>query len=80
MVLVLGINMNVGIGNINNLKKQVLEQFRIELPVMCVKARILRETIADRTVGSYQIYDAIETSKKRYHGRLFLRYWRFSEQ
>ena len=66
------INMDVGIGDINSLKKQVTEQFRDELPVLRAKARVSQETIADKIGVSRQTYNAIETGKREITWTTFL--------
>ena len=56
--------MDVGIGDIGMLKKQVMEQFREELPVLRAKARVSQETIANKIGVSRQTYNAIETGNR----------------
>ena len=56
--------MDVGIGDISKLKRDVTEQFRDELPVLRAKARVSQETIAEKIGVSRQTYNAIETGKR----------------
>jgi len=56
--------MDVGIGDINKLKKHVTEQFIDELPVLRAKVRVSQETIAEKIGVSRQTYNAIENGKR----------------
>ena len=56
--------MDVGIGDISKLKRDVTEQFRDELLVLRAKARVSQETIAEKIGVSRQTYNAIETGKR----------------
>lgn len=64
--------MDVGIGDINRMKKIVTEQFRDELPVLRAKAKVSQENIAEKIGVSRQTYNAIETGKKDIPWTIFL--------
>lgn len=64
--------MNIGIGDIGELKKQVMEQFRDELPVLRAKVRVSQETIAEKIGISRQTYNSIETGKRDISWTTFL--------
>lgn len=56
----------------NELKKDVIERFRNELPVLRAKARVSQELLAEKIGVSRQTYSAFETGKREMSWTFFL--------
>ena len=64
--------MGISTDDITELKRSVMEQFRIELPVLRARARASQETIAEKIGISRQTYSGIETGKREMTWTTFL--------
>jgi len=58
--------------DVNVLKKDVMDRFRNELPVLRVKACVSQELLAEKIGVSRQTYSAFETGKREMSWTIFL--------
>lgn len=64
--------MGISTDDITELKHNLMEQFRNELPVLRARARASREVIAEKIGISRQTYSGIETGKREMTWTIFL--------
>lgn len=64
--------MGISTDDITELKHNLMEQFRNELPVLRVRARASQEVIAEKIGISRQTYSGIETGKREMTWTIFL--------
>ena len=64
--------MGISTDDITELKHNLMEQFRNELPVLRARARASQEVIAEKIGISRQIYSGIETGKREMTWTIFL--------
>lgn len=64
--------MGISTDDITELKHNLMEQFRNELPVLRARARASQEVIAEKIGISRQTYSGIETGKREMMWTIFL--------
>lgn len=64
--------MGISTDDITELKHNLMEQFRNELPVLRARARASQEVIAEKIGISRQTYSGIETGKREMTWTIFL--------
>lgn len=64
--------MGISTDDITELKHNLMEQFRNELPVLRARARASQEAIAEKIGISRQTYSGIETGKREMTWTIFL--------
>lgn len=64
--------MGISTDDITELKHNLMEQFRNELPVLRARARASQEVIAEKIGISRQTYSGIETGKREMRWTIFL--------
>ena len=64
--------MGISTDDITELKHNLMEQFRNELPVLRARARASQEVIAEKIGISRQTYSGIETGKREMTWSIFL--------
>ena len=64
--------MRINADDITELKQELVEIFRNELPVLRAKARVSQEIIAEKIGISRQTYSALETGKREMTWTIFL--------
>lgn len=64
--------MGISTDDITELKHNLMEQFRNELPVLRARARASQEVIAEQIGISRQTYSGIETGKREMTWTIFL--------
>lgn len=63
--------------NNDSTRRDLMERFRIELPVFRAKAKVSQELLADKIGISRQTYSGIETGKREMTWTVFLALWTF---
>ena len=58
-------------------KSELMEKFRLELPVLRAKARISQEELSAKVGISRQTYSGIETGRREMTWTVFLALWSF---
>lgn len=71
--------MGISTDDITELKHNLMEQFRNELPVLRARARASQEVIAEKIGISRQTYSGIETGKREMTWTIFLALLAFSQ-
>lgn len=66
--------MGISTDDITELKHNLMEQFRNELPVLRARARASQEVIAEKIGISRQTYSGIETGKREMTWTIFWHY------
>ncbi len=61
----------------DSVRGELMEKFRVELPVFRAKAKVSQEFLADKIGISRQTYSGIETGKKEMTWTIFLALWTF---
>ena len=64
--------MRINVDDVTELKRELVEIFRNELPVLRAKARVSQEIIAEKIGISSQTYSALETGKREMTWTIFL--------
>lgn len=64
--------MRINVDDVTELKRELVEIFRNELPVLRAKARVSQEIIAEKIGISRQTYSALETGKREMTWTIFL--------
>ena len=64
--------MRINADDFTELKQELIEIFRNELPVLRAKARVSQEIIAEKIGISRQTYSALETGKREMTWTIFL--------
>lgn len=61
----------------DSVRSELMEKFRVELPVFRAKAKVSQEFLADKIGISRQTYSGIETGKREMTWTIFLALWTF---
>ena len=61
----------------DSVRSELMEKFRVELPVFRAKAKVPQESLADKIGISRQTYSGIETGKREMTWTIFLALWTY---
>ncbi len=61
----------------DSVRSELMEKFRVELPVFRAKAKVSQESLADKIGISRQTYSSIETGKREMTWTMFLALWTY---
>lgn len=61
----------------DSVRSELMEKFRVELPVFRAKAKVSQESLADKIGISRQTYSGIETGKREMTWTIFLALWTY---